>query len=89
VATHELKTWPEFFAVMDSGTKTFEYRKNDRGFVVGDVLRLREWKPNTGEYTGRDMHVRVTYVVMLAPGLPEGYCIMQTEKVTCLYPLYR
>jgi hypothetical protein len=62
-ATHELKTWPEYFGALVDGSKTFEYRRNDRGFRVGDVLHLREWDSITGHYTGRDMRRRVTYVL--------------------------
>ncbi len=43
--THELKTWPEMFAAVLSGEKTFEYRKDDRGFMVGDILKLMHWDP--------------------------------------------
>jgi hypothetical protein len=42
---HELKSWPEFFEPVYTGRKNFELRKNDRHFQVGDVIRLREWRP--------------------------------------------
>lgn len=42
---HDLKTWPEPFAAVVAGDKTHEARKNDRDYQVGDVLRLREFKP--------------------------------------------
>lgn len=42
---HVLKTWPEFFRAIVDGKKTFEVRKNDRGFQTGDVLHLREFDP--------------------------------------------
>jgi hypothetical protein len=43
---HELKTWPEPFAALAAGLKTFEFRRDDRGFAVDDVLVLREWAPH-------------------------------------------
>jgi Domain of unknown function (DUF3850) len=42
---HELKTWPEFFDRLIDGSKNFEIRKNDRGYRVGDRLRLQEFVP--------------------------------------------
>lgn len=44
---HELKTWPIHYRAVVSGHKTFEVRRNDRGFQVGDVLRLQEYSPST------------------------------------------
>lgn len=50
---HELKTWPEFFDAVKRGDKTFEVRRNDRGFQVGDTLRLVRWQPSQGHgYAG-------------------------------------
>lgn len=60
---HELKTWPEYFQALLDGAKTFELRKNDRGFQVGDILQLEEFRPGVGEYTGRQLRKRVTYVM--------------------------
>jgi len=42
---HDLKTWPLYFAAVSSGKKTFEIRKNDRDFKVGDILILKEFIP--------------------------------------------
>lgn len=59
---HELKTWPEFFAPLLAGDKTFEIRKDDRGYAVGDVLWLREWHKLDLKHTGRAVRRRVTYI---------------------------
>jgi hypothetical protein len=66
---HDLKSWPEWFAPLKDGTKTFELRRNDRNFQVGDVLHLLEYEPGdhpdgaTGRYTGRYCYRVVTYVM--------------------------
>jgi hypothetical protein len=43
--THELKTWPEYFSAVWHGLKNFEVRENDRNFLVGETLELKEFKP--------------------------------------------
>lgn len=42
---HDLKCWPDMFAAIRASTKTFELRKNDRDYQVGDVLNLQEFEP--------------------------------------------
>jgi hypothetical protein len=43
MTTHHLKTHPAPFADVEAGRKTFEIRKDDRGYKVGDTLVLEEW----------------------------------------------
>lgn len=82
---HELKTWPEPFQAVLDGRKRFEVRKDDRGFAVGDLLRLKEWEPSDhhwpyGRYTGRETLVRVTYLLPGGRfGIPEHHCIMSID----------
>jgi hypothetical protein len=71
---HELKTWPEFYDHLVSGRKTFELRRNDRGFRENDTLHLREYDPTTRQYTGREMHRVVTY--MLSTNMHSDFVVM-------------
>lgn len=59
---HNLKCWPNGYDDIQRGSKTFEVRFADREFTVGDTLLLREWLPDTAEYTGREQEVDVTYI---------------------------
>lgn len=68
---HELKVWPEYFAAMVDGRKSFEVRKNDRDYRVGDTLLLREYAPGPDKYTGHFMTFIVTY--MVSGSDPMGY----------------
>lgn len=59
---HQLKCHPEFFEEVRTGVKTFEIRFNDRGFKIGEGIRLREFNPTVKKYTGRDLFVEITYI---------------------------
>jgi hypothetical protein len=75
--THTLKTWPVYYQAIADGSKTFEVRKNDRRFEVGDVLDLREWDPQTGAFTGREMGKVVSYVMRGgAFGIDPDFCVL-------------
>ena len=77
MTTHELKTWPEYFAPTAAGVKTFEVRRDDRGFRVGDRLRLREFEPG-----GRDSHDGGPLEICIASvGLGEGHTVT-SERYT-------
>ncbi|WP_373879805.1 ASCH/PUA domain-containing protein [Levilactobacillus brevis] len=75
--THELKIQPEYFNAVLMETKTFEIRKNDRGYKVGDVLILKEWVPDTKRYTGKELARKVTYITGYQQ--KPGYVVMAIE----------
>lgn len=88
---HRLKTLPEYMYRVHSGQKTFEVRRNDRDFQVGDILALeihyppdhhdRESRNNFGG-TVWQINAKVTYVLPGGQfGIEPGYCIMGIEKV--------
>lgn len=43
---HDLKTLPVHFDAVHRGEKTFEIRRDDRGFQKGDTVRLRRFNPS-------------------------------------------
>jgi hypothetical protein len=72
-----------FQAILD-GEKTFEIRKADRHFVVGHILRLREWDGGDWgeEYTGRECRKRVSYILPGGQfGIHDGYVAMALVDV--------
>lgn len=72
---YELKILPEYFEAVANETKTFEVRKNDRNFQVGDKLILKEWVND--KYTGNTLEKNVTYILDDSSGyVLEGYVIM-------------
>ncbi|MDP4117696.1 MAG: DUF3850 domain-containing protein [Bacillota bacterium] len=69
--THHLKTVQPYYDASATGEKTFEIRKDDRNYAVGDILHLYEWD---GEYDKGNSHYKqVTYCLRDVPYVPEGY----------------
>ena len=70
---HDLKILPAFFDLVAHGSKTFEIRKNDRGYEPGDTIELREYDlhRNPPGYTGRACSARIGFVTSFAqqPGV--------------------
>lgn len=59
----EKKIWPEYFKKIVSGEKNFELRLADWACNVGDTLVLKEWDPDTKDYTGASIEKEVTCVI--------------------------
>lgn len=74
IKVHTVKIAKMYYEDVKSGKKSFELRKNDRGYKQGDILRMLEYAE--GEWTGREMVAEVTYLLKDYAGLEEGYCIM-------------
>lgn len=58
----EKKIFPEYFEQVLNGKKTFELRLNDFEIHEGDILILKEWDPETKNYSGRNVEKKVGYV---------------------------
>lgn len=71
---HSVKIGKEFFEDVKNNIKTFELRKNDRNYKVGEILELHEYE--AGEETGRTCRKLITYMLKEFTGLQDNYCIL-------------
>lgn len=75
--TIDLKILPKYFEQQILGLKNFEIRKNDRGYQIGQYLKLREW---TGKrYTGRTCLVVITSITDFKQ--QKGYVVLGTKSL--------
>ena len=74
--THALKLNEEFFGDVLTGNKTFEVRKNDRDYKVGDWLQLQSYCPDRG-YTGGEALRKITYILNGGEwGIEKGFVVI-------------
>lgn len=59
----EKKILPEYFQAILDGKKNFELRMADWECNEGDIIVLKEWNSEIGEYTGRELEKEITYVL--------------------------
>ena len=82
---HKLKLNSDYYRDSASGIKTFEIRKNDRGFRVGDILELREWVwsnlEQKGTYTGEVHWKIITYILDDMEYLRDGYVCLAVSPI--------
>ena len=55
----EKKIMPGYYKAVAKRIKTFEIRKDDADYQVGDILVLREWDGE--KYTGRKCSREITF----------------------------
>ena len=78
-----LKTETKYYQASEKEIKTFELRKNDKNFQIGDIIHLveivdgvtsgRQLPPKEIIYIFRDFDI----LDDLKHGLKHGYCILQ------------
>ena len=80
---HELKILDHYFEDVISGRKTFEIRRNDRDYHVGDLLALNEIATpedasccDQSVYTGRSCIVKVNYLLDAPHLLQHDYVVL-------------
>lgn len=93
---HELKIKYEYLKEVQSGRKTFELRKNDRDYQVGDLIKFNcidgdrlikvpagYTMSNDCPFIEEDTLYRITYILkdVTEYGLDSDYCILGIKKV--------
>lgn len=83
MAIHELKTISTYFDAVAEGRKTFEVRRNDRGFQAGDLLYLiRVTDDYSRRATGERLTRRITYLLQGGQfGIEPGFCVLGLGEV--------
>lgn len=94
---HFLKQWPQYFEQIRLKRKTFEIRKDDRGFMLGDQLCLEEWIPldeSLPDHAAVGMHGSTGRFLMTGPipyimrgpsfGLAVGHVIMSIVDIALM-----
>ena len=79
---HTLKLREEYYHAVKHGLKTWEFRLDDRGFKVGDQLKLNLY---TEHGVNQEEYVRavITYILTHEDFemIPEGWVIMSIRRV--------
>lgn len=77
---HTVKCINPFFEDVLSGRKTFEIRRNDRDYKVGDLMILREYNLERKTYMGGRCLVEIVYIYEGSKhgkfGLHKGFVIL-------------
>lgn len=92
---HELKIKYEYLKEVQAGRKTFELRKNDRDYQVGDLIKFNcidkdrlikvpaGYTMSSDCFLEEDALYKITYILKDVPeyGLDSDYCILGIKKV--------
>lgn len=85
----ELKSWPHFFQAIKAGDKKHDLRDaRDKQYHVGQELKLREYDPWKGEYTGEFLYATVSFITsettpcaLSSAVLAHGFVILSLDQI--------
>lgn len=85
---HNLKLKSEYVIEVMFCEKTFELRKNDRDFKVGDYIHFTDTKGEELEYYENNVF-KITYVLkdVTEYGLDKDYCILSIKRLYSRRPV--
>lgn len=91
---HELKIKEKYYKAIIDGNKTFELRKNDRDYQVGDLIKFTDTlfvRENINDKNMAEKYYpspsetlfQITYILKDVPeyGLDKDYCILGIKRV--------
>lgn len=83
---HILKIKEEYYSDVIAGEKTFELRKNDRDYQVGDLIHFVDVNGYDFGYY-KDNVFKIEYILKDVPeyGLDKSYCILGIKRLTEYY----
>ena len=83
--THSIKIRESFANAVNTGEKTFEVRKNDRGYQKGDIIKFTVLYDSDGcEMIDHPLSMKkyeITYVLS-GWGIEDGYVVFGIKQVT-------
>ena len=83
-AEHILKTLPQYWDAVAAGAKTFEVRRDDRGFQKGDTVVLRRVDkdaPWRFQHPHRDLRFTIGWILTGGQfGLEPGYVVFSLHS---------
>lgn len=80
---HEIGLLTQFVDPILRGEKTFEVRKNDRGYQKGDILIMTEryFKESNKSTSPRKIKAEVSYVLASGWGIKAGYVVLGLNNI--------
>ena len=82
---HHLKISTEYYDAGANCYKSFEVRKDDRGYRVGDTVVMHE---NVTDHQRESIIAEIKYILHyedFPDGLKEGYCVLGLSNVHFAY----
>lgn len=82
---HRLKTWPTYYDAIERGEKTFEVRRNDRGFQTGDTVELYrtyEDAPGSLVSSSTPLRFRIGWILQGGQfGIEAAFCVFSLAPI--------
>lgn len=72
---HVLKLQPRFAEAVKEGRKTFEVRRDDRNYKVGDILTFTDLDKKPYDMGSYEVTYKLTYEDF-PDGISKGYCVL-------------